>query len=249
MKTMIKPLSEGDVYETKYSESYKIVWYIGRDKVLIEFMDETKHLHWTSKQKIISGDFKNPYRKTVFGIGYLGWGRYKTKEGGRDTLEYKTWHGMFRRCYERDEAGNNLEVNYQGCEVDQRWHNFQEFARWFCHRKQYGIGWQLDKDITVSGNRTYSPETCTMLPAQLNNLIVGERLNPRDLPVGVYKDRQGYGYKAGTGNIYAGCYRTVEEACEAYKARKEEYIKEVTEGFKDLLDTETYNKLITFKVK
>lgn len=247
MKKVIKPLDEGSIYETIYGEVFKVVWYIGRDKILIEFLDETAHLHWTSKCQILRGDFRNPYRKTVYDRGFLGFGKYKTKDGRKDSLEYKTWAGIFRRCYEQDDDGNNLEPTYQGCEVDERWYNFQNFASWFCSRKQYGLGWHLDKDITVSGNKVYGPDTCTMLPAQLNTLIVGERLKSRELPVGVYKDP--YGYRAGTGKVYAGFYRTVEEAHRAYKVRKGEYIREVAEGFKEFLDVEAFDKLMNFEVK
>ena len=38
-----------------------------------------------------SGVIKNPYDKTVFGVGYVGVGEYKTKENGRFTIYYQQW--------------------------------------------------------------------------------------------------------------------------------------------------------------
>jgi hypothetical protein len=55
--------------------------------------------------------------------------------------------------------------------VCNEWHNFQNFAEWFC--KNYCDAsmdkWQLDKDIIVPGNRVYSPETCCFVPNAVNN--------------------------------------------------------------------------------
>lgn len=46
---------------------------------------------------------------------------------------------------------------------------FSNFAEWF--DKHHVEGWELDKDILVSGNRTYSPETCCFVPHEINVLF------------------------------------------------------------------------------
>ena len=51
------------------------------------------------------GNFKNgkikcPYERSVYGIGYIGEGEYKTKENGKPTRVYETWKSMLQRCYD-----------------------------------------------------------------------------------------------------------------------------------------------------
>ena len=41
-----------------------------------------------------NGNIKCPFDKSVFGVGYLGEGKYKCKENGKTTRVYKTWYGM-----------------------------------------------------------------------------------------------------------------------------------------------------------
>ena len=58
---------------------------------------------WTAKN-IGYGNFKKgniscPYEKRVYGIGCLGEGEYKTRENGKHTRVYDTWHSMLERCY------------------------------------------------------------------------------------------------------------------------------------------------------
>ena len=48
-----------------------------------------------------NGNIKCPFDRSVFGVGYLGEGKYKCKENGKDTRVYKTWHHMLERCYDK----------------------------------------------------------------------------------------------------------------------------------------------------
>lgn len=62
------------------------------------------------------GIVRNLYNPSVFGIGYLGVGSYKTKLEGKNTKVYTTWKNMFDRCYNK----KTLKINttYVGCSVD-----------------------------------------------------------------------------------------------------------------------------------
>ena len=88
---------------------------------------------WTFKnntyQNFKKGQIRCPYEKSVYGIGYLGEGDYKSKENGKNTKIYDVWHGMLRRCY--DEKLHERQPTYIGCKVCEEWHNFQNFAKWY----------------------------------------------------------------------------------------------------------------------
>lgn len=82
--------------------------------------------------KIMRNEVKDLCKPTTFGVGYLGYGRYKSrdKSGGEDrTKVYRTWKGMLERCY--SEKYLSKKPTYKGCSVDEDWHNFQNFASWF----------------------------------------------------------------------------------------------------------------------
>ena len=45
------------------------------------------------------GNIKCPYEPRIFGVGYIGEGKYKAKENGKHTDEYKIYHNMLQRCW------------------------------------------------------------------------------------------------------------------------------------------------------
>lgn len=47
------------------------------------------------------------------------------------------------------------------------------------------VGWALDKDILVKGNKIYSPETCCFVPQEINNLFTKRKSCRGTLPIGV----------------------------------------------------------------
>ncbi len=171
------------------------------------------------------GTVKNPYHPSVYGIGYLGQGEYKTKKDNKPTKVYKTWAGMLERCY--DVKFKEKYPTYKGCSVDEKWHNFQVFAKWF--EENYTEKSHLDKDIMIKGNKIYSPETCCFVPQAINSIF---SIKPKPLNKTPYYHKfqvqmNKYGKK-----IYIGLYDTELEALLAYKEAKKDYINEVaTEYF------------------
>lgn len=98
--------------------------------------------------------------KTTHGVGFIGIGPHKT------TSRIGTaWRSMMRRCYSA-----NWHVRYPsyiGTTVCERWHNFQNFAEDFPKLENYDLwlegGYELDKDSRILGNKTYSPEACSLI--------------------------------------------------------------------------------------
>ena len=59
------------------------------------------------------GGIKCPYEPRTCGVGYLGEGKYKTRENGKNTNEYKIYHSMLQRCY--DLKYQEKHTTYKGC--------------------------------------------------------------------------------------------------------------------------------------
>ncbi len=57
----------------------------------------------------------NPYDRTVYNIGYLGEGKYKTYNNEKVTPQYQTWKDMLKRCYSIKEI--EKYPTYKKCSV------------------------------------------------------------------------------------------------------------------------------------
>lgn len=158
-----------------------------------------------------------------------------------DKPSYYVWKDMLRRCYNR---GKNKKWSvYEGCTVCDEWLIFDVFDKWFTPR--YVEGWHLDKDIIVDGNRVYSPETCSVVPREINEYF--KRINKRSgLPRGVKRvgDRYSAEIQFRGKRHYLGTFDTAEEAGLVFQNKKKELISLVAEEYKDQLEDRVYKALI-----
>lgn len=203
------------------------------------------------------GNVKCPYERTVYGVGYLGEGKYKCKENGKYTKCYKVWNSMLERCY--DSKYHKRQPTYIGCEVSEEWHNFQNFAKWYedNYYKVEGERMALDKDILVKHNKIYSPETCIFVPHTINSLFTKCDKSRGDSPIGTtpvngkYQVRcRVYNFETGKSKKeYLGYYETQEKSFKVYKEFKEKYIKQVADYYKDQIPDELYQGLYSYEVE
>lgn len=87
--------------------------------------------------------------------------------------EYAIWKDMFRRCYSK--AVHKVFPSYIGCEVCERWNNFEVFCDDIKWLPNYDLwlqgGYHLDKDFIVDGCTIYSPETCMFVDCGANGKL------------------------------------------------------------------------------
>lgn len=76
---------------------------------------------------------------------------------------YRKWKNMIQRAYD----GKNK--NYSESTVCDEWLTFSNFRYWMMNQDWQGK--HLDKDLLVSGNKVYSPETCIFLDVTVNTFI------------------------------------------------------------------------------
>ena len=206
-----------------------------------------------SQNALKSGSFKNRNKPAVYGVGFIGFGEYSLSTHPQ---VYKRWQSMLQRCYDPTYQENC--PTYQGCSVFEEWHNFQNFAKWFCLQENYSenTNLQLDKDLIEKGNKVYSSEKCCLLPKEVNALIITNILSRGELPIGVIWHKRDKQYRAQMTctidgkkkNIHICSSNDPMECFLAYKKYKENYFKVIAERYKDNLTKIAYNALISREV-
>ena len=242
-------ITVGDVFKSNEGCVAVVIRYKGYKKVTLRFLDDFEAEITLQAGRLKTGGFKNPYYPSVCGVGYLGVGIH-TANGCRYSRHvYNKWKAMITRLY--SEKSFMVRPTYKGCTVDKTWFNFQIFADWYKNQRFSTCGYQLDKDVLVKGNRHYSPETCCLVPQEINTLM-GRSLSCKgDFPIGVHRNKHSGRFVAqacGVEGRYLGTYDTPELAFYAYKKEKESYVKEVAERWKDQIDPRAYNALMSWEV-
>ncbi|HSE99915.1 MAG TPA: hypothetical protein VLA48_03380 [Nitrososphaeraceae archaeon] len=238
----------GEKYLTNEGYWLTIIEYFGWDNCTIQF-ECGLVLNCIRYDHIKNGRIKNPLHTSTYGIGYIGVGTYKAEVGKKVCVNYMVWQGMLRRCYSKKYKDKN--PTYKDVTVCEEWHNFQNFAAWF--EENHIEGFHLDKDILVKENKIYSPETCCFVPAEINTLLTKTNSKRGKYPIGVCFSKRGRKFGASFNKegkkLHLGFFNTPEEAFQAYKTAKEEYIKEVADKWRKQITEQTYQALINYKVE
>ena len=198
-------------------------------------------------QSFKNGEIKCPYEPKVYGVGYLGEGKYKAFENGKKTDKYEIWHSMLQRCY--DPKYQERKPTYKGCKVEDYLLNFQNMGEWINENYYEVLGETmcLDKDILYKGNKVYSRETCIFVPKRINSLFVKCDKSRGNNPIGVDQLSSGnYQVECCNGyceQLYLGTYSTKEEAFQVYKQYKEKVIKETIDSYKGKIPEPFYSRL------
>lgn len=132
--------------------------YVNHKHVMVIFVN-TGHITKTSKRVLSNARprIRDPLAPTVFGVGCIGIGEHIAHDKGGDTVPFRIWRAMLRRCYYKPER----KAWRAGQSVALEWLNFQTFAAWYKeHYPAHGTDYQLDKDIRVPGNKVYGPSFC-----------------------------------------------------------------------------------------
>ena len=209
--------------------------YCNAHNIIIEFKEpyyKTKS-NWSN---FIRGKVKNPYYPSVYGVGIIG-DKYPIGQGDKKIKEYNVWNSMIKRCFHEDfKKKHQAYKNVTCCEEWLYFPNFYEwlhkqvnFDKWLTNDK-----WHLDKDILRKGNKVYSPETCCLVPINVNVLFVNHNPNRGELPIGVHENGNGYNARCRNPFIHnkskdLGTYYSKKHAFQAYKKYKENLIKQVAQ--------------------
>ena len=111
----------------------KIICYRSWDDIDVEFLDKYKYVkEHATYSNFKKGEIKNPYDRSVFNIGYVGVGKYMTRNTAlkKPETSYETWTSMLERCYKNEKS---FPAYFGVCSVCEEWLNFQNFVL----RKKY----------------------------------------------------------------------------------------------------------------
>lgn len=259
IKLVAKLDRTGEVGYNNFGSKMVIKEYRTNRDIDIYFPEYNWTIKHTYYQSFKNGQIKCPYEKRVYGVGYIGEGKYRMSENGKQTKCYKTWIHMLERCY--DEKAIKKRPRYEDCEVCNEWLCYQNFAEWY-YKNYYEIKDEimcLDKDILHKGNKIYSPDTCAFVPEKINTLFT-KRNNARgDYPIGVSYDKVSgkfiaqchiYDFKNYKSKIkHLGYYNTSQKAFNVYKEFKEKNIKKVAEHYKEQIPYELYQAMHNYRVE
>lgn len=237
----------------------KIVEYIDNRNIVVEFQDEYKAKVRTSYGNFKRGIVRNPYYPTVYGVGISG-SKYPIVENNRPAKEYDTWRSILGRCF--DENIKKKQPTYTNVTCCDEWLNYETFYDWLHSQPNFdkwynGKRWAVDKDILVKGSKIYSPETCCLIPQNVNCLFLKREAERGEYPIGV-RYRNDEGFIAVCRNPFTdkseelGSYSTPENAFYfGYKPYKEKIIKQVaqTEFDKGNITKECYGVMMNYKVE
>ena len=241
----------GKICKSNLSGDFKIVKYNNKKNVEIQF-SKTGYETTVELGNIKKGEVKDLYSPSVHGVGILGT-KYPPSINGVRTKEYTLWCSMLQRCY--SDVLKKRCPTYEGCEVSDKFLYYEYFYEW-CH-KQVGfgnVGFELDKDLLVRGNKVYSESTCVFLPPEINSLLVKCTASRGDHLIGVYWNKTNKAFRATVSKNkgkreHLGYFNTELEAFNAYKKAKESFVKEQADKWKGKIDDRAYEALMNYEVE
>lgn len=189
------------------------------------------------------GGVRDRFHRENFGVGYLG-----SMDGVVDHQRLRSkWGGMLNRCY--NHKYHERKPTYRDCRVSEYFQNFTNFYYWANAQVGFDIvGWELDKDILIRGNKVYSEDTCVFVPREINTLI----FNSDGKFSGVRFDNNSNKWQVRVNKLGVslsfGYYEDKDTAMKLYAREKENVIREVAEKWKGKIDDRTYDALISWNI-
>ena len=141
---------------------------------------------------------------------------------------YKKWTGILERCFSL--ALHKRHPSYSECKICDDWLRLSNFIKWV--DSQPNKDWencQPDKDLLITGNKYYSPETVVFVSKKVNCFLVDSQERRGKHLIGAYKEKNGAKWRASCnptfeGNVrYLGSFNTELEAHKAWQAKKHVY--------------------------
>lgn len=195
------------------------------------------------------GQISHPNFKSFYGVGYKGIGDYALSINGKKTKSGSIWESMMTRCYNPNKLKN---PSYKDCTIDERFHCFQDFAKWFEENWNplWEGRWELDKDILQKGNKIYSPETCCFVPCEINSQFKKSKDNGFPTNISFNKIRNKFaGNIRIDGKNYTTYKDTIEEVFDWLKPLKEDKIKNLAHKYEHQLTDQCYQALINWTIE
>lgn len=235
----------------KQGSKMKIIEYNDSTDIIVEFQDKYKYKVHTNYGNFKNGYVRNVYFPKEYGVGFIG--EIDRKITDKD-ISYEKWHRMMARCYDK-KVKRNESYKIKKCYVCDEWHCFKNFDDWF-KKNYYEIKDEtmcLDKDILIKGNNCYSPNTCCIVPNNINLLFGKSNKTRGKYLIGVSYNKSSSKF---TSNIningkqkFLGYFETELEAFNTYKKEKEKNIKNMADKYRQYIPKKLYDAMYNYKVE
>ena len=96
--------------QSKSYGDFKIIKYNSTNDVEIEFLS-TGYKTSAHLSNIKKGAVKDPYLPVIYGVGYIGEGKYTSRIDGIQLISYKRWKEMLNRCYNKSNSSYKNKGN------------------------------------------------------------------------------------------------------------------------------------------
>jgi len=231
----------------------KIVEYEKATRIKVKFLDTYGYETYTYWHCFESGEITNPFFPVIYGIGIVG-NKYPASIKGKHTKEFQAWNNIFVRCC--NEKRKEEFPTYKDCTVCEEWLYFPNFYEWLHNQENFerwlnGKRWCVDKDILIKNNKIYSPDTCCLVPNNINVLFTKSDATRGRFPIGVTKLKEDNCYISRCGQGSYASYNTPKEAFKHYKKEKEQVIKKIAreEFDKGNITKQCYEAMMSYEVE
>lgn len=227
----------GKEFTSKHGDVAEVLSHERGSKVKIKFIGYQDNTKVVRVSRLKSGDFDNPIKIKYFGIGFL------SEPSVADKPHYKriksVWLKVLARCYD-PKCREYSFYGQKGVTVCDEWHDFKNFYYWYSLEiVDTSFKYQIDKDLFSGSRKLYSPETCCLLPKEVNMALV-RRVQTMDFsePRKVRASISIHGDKRET----AVC-ETAEQAKDFLDSHFKNRISEFADKYVDVITHRVYNKL------
>ncbi len=183
----------------------------------------------------------DPYKITVYGVGYRGEGPYCS-----ESKFYKTWSGMLDRVYGGRLCKYKRFASYSECLVGDDFKCLNTFGMWAETQKgstqkdRNGKNFCLDYDILITGNKVYTANACCFVPQEIN-VFFSKSAKAK----GYTKVKETYRAQIVIDGVpmKLGRFKSEDEASRAYQAARKERIKQLAYKYQAQLDDYVFDWL------
>ena len=248
----------GEIHKTNQGYDVIIIDYNHTKDIIVQFIDEYGAIKHTRYSRFKNGQINNPYHPGKH-KGYIGVGEYKSND--IHLKIHQAWSNILYRTISDNQSYNKRNKAYINCSTCNEWYNYQNFAYWYDNyisslNPLYYNDYQLDKDILQWNQpyKIYSPNTCCLVPKEINICLNSVYTQNKDVPPGVVKvNTYKIKYKAGIHlDTYTtiGIYDTPEEAFEAYVKIKKERLCFLADKYYSInaIKKEVYDALYNLEI-
>lgn len=220
------------------SENYKVVLAEREERNNLNIQEAVTPKSVVIQDRDVAGtlevDFKDREGKWVL--------RYKRGDFIQTRLG-KMHNNMTQRA-RKDGSYQGVNSSYEGVSVSEEFKDPQKFCDWAVQQRGWGLGFCLDKDLLIDGNREYCAEACSLLPQVINYAIIRQKKCFVKGGDGLFAVTQ----KVDGRTIKLGKYVTEDDARSAYCKYREKYIRKLAEEYKEFISERAYKALLEFRV-